>query len=175
MKKLLLSLSLMIPIISSAATIILDGKRYEVTDVTVIASGVTEQCAHTNIPSFRELSPNTPARYFDMPEGRIYSFEMKPTKSGSISLYSIENPVSKLITISKCPGDFRVGYVDVNCVVSNSSDLHLDYTIDYKNPGCLLEEGETYFINVRNAYWSNPGLDTCTDGRNCSMTIIREE
>ena len=162
-KIVITTIALLFTVSSYAATLILDGKEVPIVgDVTIIVNTVPDNCQNTAISNVVPLGGKLT---LDAPRGRVYALPFTPTTvNGVIKLRTVGDFSHKLVTISECPGDFRLSYDNV-LFAHDSNDMD----ISYSEVG--LEVGKKYYLNVRNGVTSNVGYDTCPEGLNCSFTV----
>ena len=180
---------------AAALTLVLDGQSRQVQSVTIAGDGTmtvqtgtpapapepdpapTPKPPATGCPSgsviAENLSKEKTYRTFKAGEVRVFRFVSET--AGRLSLGSLANVTasSKLVTLSRCPGDFRVDTLADRCALSGEF-VTLRYNSD---PGvatqCTVTAGQTYYLNVKNGILSLPGADTCPAGATCGFYLQR--
>ena len=178
---------------AAALTLVLDGQSRQVQSVTIAGDGTMTVQTGTPAPAPEPApTPKPPAtgcpagsviaenlskektyRTFKTGETRVFRFTTET--AGRLSLGSLANVTasSKLVTLSRCPGDFRVDTLADRCALSGEF-VTLRYNSD---PGvatqCTVTAGQTYYLNVKNGILSLPGADTCPAGATCGFYLQR--
>lgn len=105
-------------------------------------------------------------------EIRAYSFTTSSvsTRVGSVALGPNTSTqfASKLISLSRCPGDFSVAFPCKADGIYATMNYAQGATGNFDQ--CRLELNTRYYLNIRNGIASNPALDTCS-ASTCSFDL----
>ena len=188
-KSLILSSLLVLSPVINAATLVLDGKTYEVDNVTITATTKgtdpipDPQPDPDPIPvpplncvgtvEHRTVILGKTKLRLDMPPGRVYALKFVADESGRISLGPFGAYSPKLVTLSLCPGDFRTNMFPPACIKEGESAT-IRYTSDPDDmTKCTVNPGDVYYLNVKNGIIADPTAETCPVGHNCSFYVQR--
>lgn len=94
------------------------------------------------------------------------------SRSSLISItYTTMNPVTKVASISRLPGDFN-SELDAACLKSGYEIITLRYTQGAPQSGyCKLEIDTRYYLNVKNATIDDPATPTCHTTAGCPFIL----
>lgn len=180
---------------AAALTLVLDGQSRQVQSVTIAGDGTmtvqtgtpapepepepapTPKPPATGCPAGSVIAENLSKEktYRTFKSGEVRVFRFTTETAGRLSLGSLANVTasSKLVTLSRCPGDFRVDTLADRCVLSGEF-VTLRYNSDPSTPmQCIVTASQTYYLNVKNGILSLPGADTCPAGATCGFYLQR--
>ena len=102
-----------------------------------------------------------------VPATGAYSSDFRATKTTSANL-------TKLLSVSSCPGQFTspVNNNIAGCVKFSTESSRVYLTSDQSASArawCVLQPGQTYYVNAVSKEWLTSTGYTCTSGANCTF------
>lgn len=120
---------------------------------------------------FKPSSQEIVAFKFTVPSSGSTIGEVRATKLSSA-------PVTKLVSISSCPGDYKNPVPSSPWCVNFSTEVsNVVFTTNSKDSRfyCVLEPGKTYYANAVSVQTLNDTKYTCTSTNNCGFSMQRDK